>query len=213
MVITCFWVATTKNFDFDCSISVHGRCTRGSGACVWAAPLIGKPCYKGTTGKQRTTDEYKILRIGLMLTLSSLPDWMTLALLTDEEIYGIGKLRHERNEKDLCILIQDSTDIDDVCYKKIHPINFNDKPYRCQICNKTFTDTCSISRHMKAHTKTKPYNRKICNKTFSGKGHLMDHIRVHTEEEAYIICNTKFSRKRNIGSRMGVHANEKPYSC
>ncbi|XP_037774672.1 zinc finger protein 383-like, partial [Penaeus monodon] len=197
------------------------------------------------------------------LTLSFLADWMPLAPLKDEEIYGTGitikeelnedvtketyldikedpfdytdegrdegskvkvdlqELRHE-GMKGLVYLIQDSTDIDDVCYKKIHPINFNDKPYRCQICNKTFTDTCSISRHMKAHTKKKPYNRKICNKTFSGRGHLLDHIRVHTEEKPYNckicnktlrtkkksnnyeICNKAFSTKSGQVRHMGV---------
>ncbi|XP_037774665.1 zinc finger protein 611-like [Penaeus monodon] len=176
--------------------------------------------------------------------MNFLADWIPLAPLKDEEIYGTGitikeelnedvtketyldikedpfdytdegrdegskvkvdlqELRHEANENDLCILIQDSTDVDDICYKKVHPINFNDKSYRYQICNKTFT--CGISRHMKSHTKKKPYKCKNCNKTFPGNRHLMDHIRVHTEEKPY---NSKICIKTNRTKTVQSHKN------
>ncbi|XP_037774325.1 zinc finger protein 84-like, partial [Penaeus monodon] len=107
-----------------------------------------------------------------------------LALLTDEEIYGIGVSIKEKLNED--VTKETYLDI------KEDPFDYTDKGGMNVSKVKTwifkssdFTDTCSISRHMKAHTKKKPYNRKICNKTFSGKGHLMDHIRVHTEEKPY----------------------------
>ncbi|XP_037774670.1 zinc finger protein 883-like [Penaeus monodon] len=127
-----------------------------------------------------------------------LADWIPLAPLKDEEIYARESLFKEELHED------DSTDVDDICYKKVHPINFNDKSYRYQICNKTFT--CgNLRRHMTAHTK-KPYSCEICNKAFSTNSGRVRHMGVHTK----YICNKKFSHKGYIGGHKEVHANEKP---
>jgi uncharacterized Zn-finger protein len=55
-----------------------------------------------------------------------------------------------------------------------------DKPYKCDVCGKGFSENCSLQRHIRIYTGDKPYNCDICGKAFSENCNLQRHIRKHT---------------------------------
>ena len=50
----------------------------------------------------------------------------------------------------------------------------------CQLCQRTFTTTVSLSRHSLIHKNVKPHVCSVCKKRFRQKGSLVSHFRVHT---------------------------------
>ena len=56
-----------------------------------------------------------------------------------------------------------------------------DRPYECEICKKTFTQSSSTKPHMLIHTGEKPYQCDICGKRFTVKSNLTKHMKIHTK--------------------------------
>ena len=49
------------------------------------------------------------------------------------------------------------------------------KPFKCDLCEKTFTQRTSLVKHIRIHTGLKPYECDICGKTFSQNSHVAQH--------------------------------------
>lgn len=49
----------------------------------------------------------------------------------------------------------------------------------CQVCDKTFSQRSSLTRHIRVHTGARPYACQVCGKTFSQTGILDRHMRKH----------------------------------
>ena len=66
--------------------------------------------------------------------------------------------------------------------KRIHSV---DKPFQCQICDKTFTRLYHLRVHQRIHSGNKPFECKICNKKFVSSSDLRTHERTHYQDKPY----------------------------
>lgn len=65
-------------------------------------------------------------------------------------------------------------------HMKIHIlVHSGERPHKCNICNRGFTQLHVLKRHMLIHTGEKPYSCKVCNKSFRQASHLKLHMCKH----------------------------------
>eukprot|EP00063_Salmo_salar_P032508 XP_014007343.1 PREDICTED: zinc finger protein 90-like isoform X2 [Salmo salar] len=90
------------------------------------------------------------------------------------------------------------------------------KPFKCDICEKTFHANCLLKRHIAVHNKPKgPFKCDICAKTFRLNCILTHDMQTHSKEKPFSckVCGKKFSSKTNLKSHEFVHAEVKPFTC
>ena len=56
-------------------------------------------------------------------------------------------------------------------------IHTNEKPYECDVCEKSFRTSSDLKKHMRIHTNEKPYECDVCEKRFRESGNLQKHMR------------------------------------
>ncbi|OCT70605.1 zinc finger protein 300 [Xenopus laevis] len=95
------------------------------------------------------------------------------------------------------------------------PIDEVDKPYRCNICEKTFKAIGILNVHMKTHTYVRPYQCNECGKSFRDNWNLKVHQKIHTGETPYkcTICEKGFIQYATYMKHQRIHTGEKPYVC
>ncbi|XP_060873508.1 zinc finger protein 254-like [Metopolophium dirhodum] len=87
----------------------------------------------------------------------------------------------------------------------------SEKPYKCGICNKSFSLKGTLKTHIWIHKKNKPYKCFICNKSFSQASTLITHKVIHNAEKPFNcdICRKSFAQKVNMKTHMMLHMGEK----
>ncbi|XP_078507852.1 uncharacterized protein LOC144768224 [Lissotriton helveticus] len=123
------------------------------------------------------------------------------------------------------LLLHEQTHTDRYPYTE-HEMRFADKathekthsaerPFHCNICEKSFTHKGNLLQHQSVHTGEKPYHCTVCSKPFSQKAHLKQHQSVHTGERPYhcTVCSKRFSQKATLVRHQSVHTGERPYHC
>ena len=90
-----------------------------------------------------------------------------------------------------------------------------EKPFRCKQCDKAFSEIGSLQKHNRIHSGEKPFRCNQCNKPFSQSSHLQRHERTHTGEKLYICdrCNKAFSQSAHLQRHTRTHTDEKLYQC
>lgn len=62
----------------------------------------------------------------------------------------------------------------------------NKKPFTCDICGSSFTQSYSLVKHNRIHTGDRPYKCDVCEMKFYSSDHQKRHMRTHVN------CNFEF---------------------
>lgn len=89
----------------------------------------------------------------------------------------------------------------------------HERPYPCPVesCDRRFSRSDELTRHIRIHTGQKPFHCKICSRSFSRSDHLTTHVRTHTGEKPFScdVCGRKFARSDEKKRHAKVHLKQR----
>ncbi|XP_072023227.1 uncharacterized protein [Amphiura filiformis] len=92
----------------------------------------------------------------------------------------------------------------------------NEKPYKCDICQKAFHRKDHLKDHVMNHGNEKPFKCKMCLKSFARKRGLKNHELLHKPRTRHQceICKKHFLAKTYLWQHVSrMHPDKTPFSC
>lgn len=90
------------------------------------------------------------------------------------------------------------------------------KSNMCAICDKVFTYSNDLRKHLRVHTGERPFRCDHCSLSFRQAGCLKNHIACQHGTNAKFTChycNKTFPIKERLRLHMRIHSGERPYKC
>ena len=90
-----------------------------------------------------------------------------------------------------------------------------ERPFKCDLCEKTFNQKYHLTVHERIHTGERPFNCDVCDKTFNQKCNMKKHKRIHAVKRHFKCdeCDEAFTQKRNLKVHKRIHTGERPFKC
>lgn len=91
-----------------------------------------------------------------------------------------------------------------------------DRPYKCDTCQRSFKTMASLQNHKNTHTGMRPHKCKQCIGAFTTSGELVRHVRYkHTFEKPHKckMCEYASVELSKLKRHMRSHTGERPYRC
>lgn len=104
--------------------------------------------------------------------------------------------------------------ISHLLYKSHIETHNEHRPYKCDVCEKTFKTKVVLYSHSKTHAERR-FKCDLCDMAFVQSTHLKTHQMVHTGEKPFQceFCNKEFALKTNYVTHRRLHTGEKPFQC
>ena len=91
-----------------------------------------------------------------------------------------------------------------------------EKPYKCKLCDFSFTEPGNLRNHLRIHSGEKPQGCTLCSFVCITKSHLKYHMKsVHLKEKPFKCdqCLYKCATKNMLNIHRASHTESRPYSC
>ncbi|XP_068204989.1 zinc finger protein 665-like [Palaemon carinicauda] len=97
----------------------------------------------------------------------------------------------------------------------VHMLSHTEGQFRCEECDKIFSNEVNLKAHNETHTKNKPFKCTICDKAFADRSNLTCHYRIHTGEKPFkcSVCDKAFSQSCALTRHFRTHTGAKPFKC
>ncbi|CAC5396635.1 Zinc finger protein 287,Zinc finger protein 699,Zinc finger protein 577,Zinc finger protein 879,Krueppel homolog 1,Zinc finger protein 677,Zinc finger protein with KRAB and SCAN domains 7,Zinc finger protein 679,Zinc finger protein 792,Zinc finger protein 354A,Oocyte zinc finger protein XlCOF6.1,Zinc finger protein 64,Zinc finger protein 205,Zinc finger protein 527,Zinc finger protein 271,Zinc finger protein OZF,Zinc finger protein 266,Zinc finger and SCAN domain-containing protein 5B,Zinc finger protein 3 len=90
-----------------------------------------------------------------------------------------------------------------------------ERPFQCDLCEYRAVDRSTLKKHAIIHTDERPHMCQLCSYCCRTSSQLTVHLRTHTGDCPFQCpcCSSKFKIKSDLRRHMRTHTGEKPYQC
>ncbi|XP_068233088.1 zinc finger protein ZFP2-like [Palaemon carinicauda] len=94
-------------------------------------------------------------------------------------------------------------------------IHTGDRPFVCNLCGTGFIEKSKLIVHTRHHTGERPFECQDCGKTFIKKSDMTNHRKTHSGERNFVCCECgkAFIKKSDLTRHTRLHTGERPYVC